>query len=92
MNDWLRLDETQAAALNPALLLPQTGPQLLLAVGELETQAFVHQTLHCHAACAARELPVRLVPAPGLSHFNIVNELARAHSLLFRETLAQILS
>ncbi|EHP42619.1 lipase [Cupriavidus basilensis OR16] len=90
VNDWLRLDETQAAALSPALLLPRTGPQLLLAVGELETRAFVHQTLHFHAACAARGLPVRLVPAPGLNHFNIVNELGRADSLLFRETLAWI--
>lgn len=90
VNDWLRLDEKQAAALSPALLLPQTGPQLLLAVGELETRAFVHQTLHFHAMCAARGLPVRLVPAPGLNHFNIVNELGRADSLLFRETLALI--
>ena len=88
VHDWLRLDEKQAAALSPALLLPQTGPQLLLAVGELETRAFVHQTLHFHAACAARGLPVRLVPAPGLNHFNIVNELGCADSLLFRETLA----
>lgn len=92
VNAWLRLDEKQAAALSPALLLPQTSPPLLLAVGELETPAFVHQTLHFHAACAARGLPVRLLPAPGLNHFNIVNELGRKDSLLFRETLAQILS
>uniref|UniRef100_UPI003F7E4018 alpha/beta hydrolase n=1 Tax=Serratia marcescens TaxID=615 RepID=UPI003F7E4018 len=92
INDWLHLTPEQAQALSPLFLLPakEHAPQILLDVGQRETQAFKNQTQAYYDACLARGLDVQLLADRHCNHFTLVNELADAESAMFRQVMAMI--
>ncbi|HEJ6993562.1 alpha/beta hydrolase [Serratia marcescens] len=92
INDWLHLTPEQAQALSPLFLLPakEHAPQILLDVGQRETQGFKNQTQAYYDACLARGLDVQLLADRHCNHFTLVNELADAESAMFRQVIAMI--
>ncbi|WP_249269528.1 hypothetical protein [Serratia marcescens] len=92
INDWLHLTPEQAQALSPLFLLPAKShaPQILLDVGQRETQGFKNQTQAYYDACLARGLDVQLLADRHCNHFTLVNELADAESAMFRQVMAMI--
>lgn len=92
INDWLHLTLEQAQTLSPLFLLPakEHAPQILLDVGQRETQGFKNQTQAYYDACTARGLDVQLLADRHCNHFTLVNELADAESAMFRQVMAMI--
>lgn len=92
INDWLHLTPEQAQTLSPLFLLPAKdhAPQILLDVGQRETQGFKNQTQAYYDACLAHGLDVQLLADRHCNHFTLVNELADAESAMFRQVMAMI--
>lgn len=63
-------------------------PPLALCAGALETPEFHRQQAEFAAAWAAAAAPPRLVEAPGLNHFSVVDRLADPAGALARAALA----
>lgn len=80
VNVQLTLDEARARRLSPMHLSPPTRAPDLIAVGGAETAGFIGQS----TAFAAR-LGVAAKVYPGLDHYTIMWELARADSDLHRD-------
>lgn len=87
INDKLRLDARDAAALSPIGNPPPRSGPLTVAVGTAELPELQRQSRDFHAAWAARGLPVSLLAAVGKDHFSILDELASPTGLLAEEVL-----
>lgn len=86
----LRLDETEALRLSPAMLAPTTDAPLVIAVGGAETGEFLRQSELMWDAWP-RNRPAGMrgpLVVPGKHHFDVVLEHADAGSALTRATLA----
>jgi arylformamidase len=81
-NEWLKLDTTDVAALSPLLHMPDRTLPLVVSYAPSETDEFKRQSEVYMAAAAARGCPVRFVPMPGTSHYDIVFGLAERESPL----------
>jgi arylformamidase len=81
----LRLNASEALALSPAFMAPATNAALLTAVGELESEAFHHQTKLIETAW-----PINFrgrIPALGANHFSICDRFATSGDPLFEQSL-----
>lgn len=77
LNDVLKMDAAEAAALSPIHMeTPGTAP-VLLTVGGAETEAFLEQSRGYAGHLENQGRDVRLEVQPGLDHFEIVRALAR---------------
>jgi arylformamidase len=81
-NEWLKLSAADVAALSPLLHLPERAVPLVVSYAPSETDEFKRQSEVCMAAAMARDCPVRFVPMPGTSHYDIVFGLAKRESPL----------
>jgi arylformamidase len=83
-NEWLKLGAADVAALSPLLHLPERAVPVIVAYAPSETDEFKRQSEAYMAAAMARGCPVRFVPMPGTSHYDIVFGLADPENLLAR--------
>jgi arylformamidase len=84
LNDKLQMDAAVAAHNSPIRHLPAAAPPVILCVGSEETAEFLRQQQEFAAAWVAQGHALDIVPAPGLQHFSVVEELARPGSPLNR--------
>lgn len=82
MNDTLHLDATEAAAESPALLAKRPQVDCTVWVGAQERPAFLWQ-----ARLLSEEWDCPWHAAPGLHHFNVIDDLANPESLLVQTLL-----
>jgi arylformamidase len=99
LNDDMGMDEATAARNSPIWLLDRMTPApLILCVGGIETDEFHRQQADFAAAWAAAwsaapppaGAPLTVVDAPGMHHFVVVDELAKAESPLNRAVRDQM--
>ena len=84
VNDALGLDETTARRLSPLGLIEDGsgGPQAVVAVGEIETDAFRTQSAVFASRLQQRGWPVTFIDVDNRNHFDIVFDLAEASTVL----------
>jgi arylformamidase len=80
VNQVLGLDAGEAARVSPLLLPRRVDCPVTLAVGALETDGFIRQSLAYLAHTGQRD---RLIYASGHDHFSILGDLADPQSALF---------
>jgi arylformamidase len=81
-NEWLKLGAADVAVLSPLLHLPERAVPLVVSYAPSETDEFKRQSEAYMAAVMARGCPVRFVPMPATSHYDIVFGLAERESPL----------
>jgi acetyl esterase/lipase len=92
VNEKLKLDADDAAALSPQRNLISSASPLFVAYGTAELGELKRQSEEYAAARASAGLAGQLYPAPGHNHFTILEELASptgALTSLVRELTAQ---
>lgn len=86
VNDPLGLDEAEAWDLSPARIVGEAeawpAVRTVVAVGEIETAAFRHQSEAFAELVASRGGAVEVVDAAGRNHFDIVHDLGRRGTAL----------
>lgn len=87
MNATLRLTEQTAQRESPALLRPVGGVAVTAWVGGHERPEFLRQAALLREAWSRCGVPVQLVVEEGLHHFNIIEALTDADSILTRSLL-----
>jgi len=87
VNEWARLDETNALELSPLFHLPASGCPMLVAWGEHETAEFKRQSLMYAQAWQASGYPVTLMEVPGTNHFDVLMALRNPDAPVSREVL-----
>jgi arylformamidase len=90
VNDALGLDLDAARRNSPLYLIPEWAPELLLAVGGLESPEFKRQQAEFFRAWTEAGLPARTIDMPECNHFNVIQELGRSESPLFQGLLELI--
>lgn len=88
MNEAIRLDLEQAAALSLVGMPCRSRAPVTLAVGALESAEFHRQSEEL--AAGWRELAPRILSISGRNHFDVIDDLARPGSALDREIVAMI--
>ena len=81
-NEWLKLGAADVAALSPLLHMPEHAVPLVVSYAPSETHEFKRQSEAYMAAAMALGCPVRFVPMPSSSHYDIVFGLAERESPL----------
>lgn len=87
----LRLTAREVSRYSPLTLRPQPGTRLWVTVGGDELGAFIGQQADLVHAWRRAGAAVTVVPAPGHSHFSIVNTVADASHPVGKAALAMIL-
>lgn len=94
LNESLRMDADAARRNSPLHLLRQSGAPtrapLVFCLGGDETVEFHRQQETFLAAWRERGLPAEVVPAPGLHHFDVIDELANPARPLNRAARRQM--
>jgi len=90
LNADIRLAPDDVARFSPIRLRPARMAPLLLCVGDGETDEFRRQQDAYRDALADLGHQVGVVAAPGLHHFNVVDELARSDAPLNRAVREQM--
>lgn len=88
MNAELRLDEAEAAAESPALLMPRAGTVATCWAGADERPEFIRQTGLLANMWTGLGAEMKQVIAPGRHHFDVIDELAQPDSPMVAELLA----
>ena len=83
----LRLDEAEAAAESPALLMPRFGTKVTCWVGADERPEFIRQTALLANIWAGLGAETKQVIASGRHHYDVIDELADPDSVMVRELL-----
>ncbi|MDO9280174.1 MAG: alpha/beta hydrolase [Polaromonas sp.] len=89
-SSYVHLTDESEQALSAQRHIARLNAPLIVAYGTLETPEFQRQSRDFAAAVADAGKPVQLLVAEGLNHFEIIETLAQADSLLGRAALAQI--
>ncbi|WP_274349985.1 alpha/beta hydrolase [Roseinatronobacter alkalisoli] len=87
MNTTLGLTDQTAQSESPALLRPLGGVAVTVWVGGHERPEFLRQSALLREAWSRCGTPVRLVVDEGLHHFNVIDGLEHADSMLTRALL-----
>ncbi len=90
LNEVLGMDAATAARNSPIRHVPASAPPLILALGEAETDEYHRQQADFAEVWRAAGHSLRLVLAPGLNHFAVVEELADPRSPLTRSVVEQM--
>jgi arylformamidase len=77
LNEKLRLDPSEIAALSPLRVLPDRMAPLRMFVGRKELPELKRQSTSYADAARQRALPVELTTLPGHHHFSILDEISR---------------
>ena len=85
MNEGIRLDREEARALDLLMARPRVMAPLALLVGEKEPAEFHRQS--AALATAWPDVARKPVSIPGRHHFDVVEELGRAGTPVFEETI-----
>jgi len=85
VNEQLRLDAAEIAALSPVRTLRPGLAPLALAVGGAELPELQRQSTSLQAVAEARGVPLALQVLPGHHHYSILDELARPDGALTHE-------
>ena len=88
MRSDLRLDEAEAAAESPALLMPHKGARVTCWVGAEERPEFLRQTTLLAKIWTGVGAEMKEFVAPGRHHFDVIDDLAAANSVMVRELLS----
>jgi dipeptidyl aminopeptidase/acylaminoacyl peptidase len=75
LNEKLRMDAAEAAAMSPILHLPRRKTPLVVAYGTQELPEMQRQSQAYHQARIDNGLPSRLLPLDPHNHFSIMDEL-----------------
>lgn len=75
VNEDLRLTAADVATISPIGLAPRPSVRIVTTVGDREGDEFIRNTRELTAAWRARGAAVTEVPAPGLHHFDILDEM-----------------
>jgi arylformamidase len=91
VNDVVGLDDEMAERNSPIRILeqfaPQARPDLILCLGENETDEFQRQQQEFARVWTGRKLRLTIVPAARRHHFNVVDGLADSGNMLNRSML-----
>lgn len=90
LNDAVRLDEAEVAALSPLNHLPARAGHMTLCVGGAELPEFLRQQAEYGTAWRAKGLPVQEMTAAGANHFTVIEALGEPASPLYRAIAEQI--
>lgn len=88
--DYLDLSARDVVELSPHARAHTITHPVTLAVGKAESPEFIRQTRAFHAALRAFGVPVRLIEASDLNHFEISTTLADPDGVLCQEVLRLI--
>jgi len=88
MRTELRLDETEAAAESPALLMPREGTVVTCWAGANERPEFIRQTALLANIWTGLGATTKQVIASGRHHFDVIDDLADPASAMVAELLA----
>lgn len=91
LNDAVRLNEAEVAALSPIHHPPTRAGHLTLHVGGDELPEFLRQQADYATVWRAAGLPLDETTAPGANHFTVINALGEPGSPLHRAITEQIL-
>lgn len=91
LNDAVRLDEAEVAALSPIHHAPERAGHLTLCVGADELPEFLRQQAEYAAAWRANGLALDEMAPAGANHFTVINALGEPGSPLHRAIAEQIL-
>lgn len=91
LNDAVRIDEAEVAALSPIHHLPARAGHLTLCVGGAELPEFLRQQAEYGAAWRAGGLPLHEIAPAGANHFTVIDGLSEPASPLYRAIVEQIL-
>ena len=83
INEKLRLDDAEVAALSPLRLAP-VSKTLAIAYGTRELAALAHDSRHLHGLRSEAHIAGALVPVAGADHFTVLDGLRRADGVLVR--------
>ena len=83
INDALRLDDAEVAALSPLRLAP-VAKTLAIGYGTAELAALAHDSRHLHGLRSEAHLSGSLVPVAGADHFSVLDSLRREDGVLAR--------
>jgi arylformamidase len=86
LNEKLRLEDAEVAALSP-LRLPPVDKPMTIAYGTRELPALVDNSRDFHAKRAAANIPGALVPVAGADHFTILETLRHPDGALTKSAL-----
>lgn len=86
INDALRLDNAEVAALSPLRLAP-VAKTLAIAYGTAELPALAHDSRHLHGLRSEAHQPGALVPVPRANHFTVLDALRHADGALVRAAI-----
>ena len=87
MRSELRLDEAEAAAESPALLVPRGGTIVTTWAGADERPEFIRQAALLANIWTGLDAETKQVTAPGRHHFDVIDELADPRSPMIAELL-----
>lgn len=90
VNESLRLDGGEAAAMSPHLQIPERSAPLLFAVGGDESEEFQRQQEGYASAWSAKGLSGRIIDMPGYNHFSIMDDYAAPDGRLAAACLTQM--
>lgn len=90
LNADVRLDPADVGRFSPVGLAPRGARWMVITAGELESPEFHRQQSELVRRWRAQGLRVTEVDSPKMHHFNVVMELGRPNSPLFRAVLAGI--
>jgi arylformamidase len=86
VNQHLRMEEAEAAALSPSRHLQHARGPLTMAVGGRESEQFHWQQEHFGSVWAERTgIPPRVIDLPGHHHFSLLDELSNPGGVLAQE-------
>jgi acetyl esterase/lipase len=83
----LRLDDREAAAESPALLMPRAGTKVTAWVGADERPEFIRQTALLANIWSGLGADIKQVIAPGRHHYDVIDDLAQPGSKMVAELL-----
>ena len=86
LNEALRLDDAEVAALSPLRLAP-VSKTLAISYGTRELAALAHDSRHLHGLRSEAHQPGALVPVPRANHFTVLDALRRPDGMLVRAAI-----
>lgn len=92
LNDALRIDDAEAAAMSPMDHAPVSDAPQLVIIGDAETEEFHRQANNYKALYETAERPIDRFNSAGDDHFDLLNSLADPTSALFTRCRDFILS
>lgn len=91
-NERIQMSAEDAKANSPIDEVVRNGTRHIVCVGTSETSGFLWQHRIFLEACRRKQVPVVDAGIPGKHHFNVIDELGRADSTMFRTLWSEMTS